>query len=112
MAAVERLIKMVLDRPRPFSFEQGIKMLQPKQPTDPSFPSGDVLRAWFLALIFSAAIGNGVFFVVITTILAGLVSLGRMVFGVHYLTDVLSGIGLGFLGAGMTIWLWQILNII
>jgi membrane-associated phospholipid phosphatase len=112
IAALERGIKLIFDRSRPYSIEEDIKMLQPQQPSDPSFPSGDVLRAWFLALILSVAVGNSEVFLIISILLASLVSLGRMVFGVHYLTDVLGGTGLGFLGAGTTIWLWQILNII
>lgn len=112
LAALERAIKLIIDRPRPYSSEEDIKMLQPQQPSDPSFPSGDVLRIWFLVLILSVAVGNSILFMIVSFILAGLVSLGRMVFGVHYPTDVLGGAGLGLLGAGITIWLWQFLNII
>lgn len=112
LAALERAIKLIIDRPRPYSSEEDIKMLQPQQPSDPSFPSGDVLRIWFLVLILSVAVGNSILFMIVSFILAGLVSLGRMVFGVHYPTDVLGGAGLGLLGAGITIWLWQFLNIL
>lgn len=87
-------------------------MLQPQEPGDPSFPSGDALRVWFLALILTIAMGNSLPLGIIMAFVAALVSVGRMVLGVHYPTDVLAGIGLGFLGAGTTIWFWQMLNLL
>ena len=112
MAAIETGIKKTLDRPRPFNADPEINMLQPREPDDPSFPSGDTLRIWFLVLILSIVLGNNLLFAIIAAIMAGLVSLGRMVFGVHYLTDVLAGAGLGFLGAGMTAWIWHLFQLI
>ena len=112
VAGLEKIVKITFDRSRPFSADQDIQMLQPREPVDPSFPSGDALRIWFLVLILSVALGNSLFFGIITAILAVLITLGRMVFGVHYLTDVLSGTGLGFLGAGTTIWLWRIFQLL
>ena len=112
VAVIEMTFKKAFNRPRPFSAEQDIKMLQPLQPTDPSFPSGDAMRIWFLVLILSGASGNPLLFGIIAGLLAGFVSLGRMVFGVHYLTDVLAGAGLAFLGAGWTFWAWQLFQIL
>lgn len=87
-------------------------MAQPQKPTDPSFPSGDAFRIWYLVLILIAASGSNQVLGFIAILLAVLVSLGRMILGVHYLTDVLAGAGLGFLGAGTTIWLWHLFNLL
>lgn len=107
MAGLEKLVKITYPRDRPYSVLEDIQMLQPRQPEDSSFPSGDAMRIWFLALIFAIALGNNLLFGFISILLAVLVSLGRMVLGVHFLSDVLAGAGLGLLGAGTTIWLWQ-----
>jgi len=112
MAGLEKLIKSTFLRPRPFAALEKVQMLQPAQPTDPSFPSGDALRVWFLVLILGIALGNYLSFGLLSILLAVLVSLGRMFMGVHYLTDVLAGAGLGFLGAGTTIWLWQLFHLL
>lgn len=107
VAGLEKVVKGTFQRSRPFSTHEEIQMLQPREPTDPSFPSGDALRIWFLVLVLIFVLGNPLFFGFLSIILAALVSLGRMVFGVHYFTDVLAGTGLGFLAAGTTVWLWQ-----
>ena len=109
---VETLIKFTFNRSRPFSVHQDLQMLQPSEPQDPSFPSGDALRIWFLVIILSIVLGNNLVFGIIAFLLAMLVSLGRMIFGVHFLTDVLAGTGLGILGAGTTIWLWRFFNLL
>jgi membrane-associated phospholipid phosphatase len=112
VAGLETVVKLTFNRERPFSVHKDVQMLQPREPGDPSFPSGDALRIWFLVLIFSIAFGNSLGFGVISFLLAVLVSLGRMILGVHFLTDVIAGTGLGILGAGTTIWLWQMLHLL
>lgn len=112
IAGLEKLLKITFQRDRPYKLFQDIQMLQPSEPVDQSFPSGDALRIWFLAMILAVAMGNSLLLVVITALLASLVSVGRMVLGVHFPTDVLTGVGLGFLGAGTTIWLWQIFHLL
>lgn len=111
-AGLERAIKVFMDRSRPFRVHQEVESLQPLEPLDPSFPSGDALRIWFLVLILSSAMGNSLFLGILSITLAGLVSLGRIVFGVHYFTDVLAGAGLGLLGGGLTIWLWHSMHLL
>jgi len=111
-AGLEKAVKGTLDRSRPFLVHQEVEMLQPRKPDDPSFPSGDALRIWFLVLILPIALGDSLLFGMLSITLAVLVSLGRIVLGVHYITDVLSGAGLGFLGAGTTIWLWHSMQLI
>jgi len=113
IVGLENLIKNTFTRARPYSTISEIKMLQPVEPTDPSFPSGDTLRVWYLALILPAiAAGQNPILLIACVSLAILVSLGRMVMGVHYITDTVSGAGLGLLGAGTTIWLWNYLAIL
>ncbi|MCJ7734123.1 MAG: phosphatase PAP2 family protein [Anaerolineales bacterium] len=112
IVGIEQLIKQLFHRVRPFSVHTSIAMLQPLEPHDSSFPSGDALRVWYIALILPMAAGNSIPFLIGTITLALFVSLGRIVLGVHYLTDTLAGIGLGLLGAGTTIWLWHFFNLL
>jgi len=110
--AFEMLVKIAIKRPRPFSADQHILMLQPKEPTDTSFPSGDTMRVWYLAVIIPIIAGGSPSLMIVSASLALFVSLGRLVMGVHYPTDVLAGAGLGILGGGATVWLWQLLSLI
>lgn len=112
VVGLEMVIKKTLKRDRPYLAHDDLDMLQPWEPSDPSFPSGDALRIWFLVLVLSIAMGNNLLLGILSALLAGLVSFGRIIFGVHYLSDVLAGIGLGFLGAGTTIWVWQAFNLL
>ena len=109
---IEYLLKTLYFRKRPYAAHHEIAMLQPLEPSDSSFPSGDTMRVWYLALIISASAGDSVFFLGAIISLAILVTLGRLVMGVHYLTDTLTGAGLGILEAGTTIWLWNLLKIL
>lgn len=108
---IERLIKSAFNRRRPFQDHPQIAMLQPREPHDPSFPSGDALRIWYLALIISALLSSPAFMLAVIA-LALAVSLGRLVMGVHYPSDVLGGAGLGVAAAGFAIWLWQFFHLI
>lgn len=109
---IENILKNTLNRPRPYTAHPDINMLQPNSSVDPSFPSGDTLRIWYLALILPAAAGGSGLFLTAFLLLAILVTLGRMIMGVHYLTDTIAGIGLGLLGAGTTLWLWHLLQLL
>ena len=107
---IENLIKRSHARPRPFQALHGIHMLQPRQPRDPSFPSGDALRAWFLASLIPLALGAGypllqVVTLLVTGVLAALVSLGRIAMGVHYPSDVIGGAGLGLIASGAVLFI-------
>ena len=102
---IENLIKRAHARPRPFQALHDIHMLQPRRPLDPSFPSGDALRAWFLALLVPLVLGSGYpilqgITALLTSALASLVSLGRIAMGVHYPSDVIAGAGLGLIASG------------
>ena len=100
---IERLVKMSFKRPRPFMELSGIAMLQPRQPADPSFPSGDALRAWFLAIALTGSFHATGWWFVAAGVLAFLITLGRVALGVHYPLDALGGAGLGLLFAGLSL---------
>lgn len=102
---VERAIKLLIKRERPFIQSAEVTMKQPKLPSDPSFPSGDTLRIWFLAVGITLALQAHWIIIIFAMIFATLVSLGRIAFGVHYPMDVLGGYGLGLLSSGVLIYL-------
>lgn len=101
IASLEWGIKRSLQRARPFSVLPNVEMEQPRPPHDASFPSGDAMRIWFLALALPAVLGLPLLMGAGACLLALIVSLGRVALGVHYPLDVLAGIGLGTLGAGV-----------
>lgn len=93
-------LKRIVARPRPSPAIEGFKLFLPP-PTCGSFPSGHTAASFsfFFALLFLAhpwAIFVGVW--------AALVSFSRLYLGVHYLSDILGGLLLGFLSA------WAILQ--
>ena len=98
LAALEPAVKRLLRRPRPFTYLSDVQVQQPRRPHDPSFPSGDAMRVWFLAPLAATLLGGGALLWGILIALAALVSLGRVALGVHHPLDVLAGAGLGLLG--------------
>ncbi len=105
---LERLLKERIRRPRPFeAMPQEVQMGQPRRPRDPSYPSGDALRAWLLALTVARLLPPPWGWALVG--LATLVSFGRIALGVHYPLDVVSGTGLGFLAAALAVWLQGLL---
>jgi membrane-associated phospholipid phosphatase len=111
-AAIEMLIKVSLNRKRPFQNQPKILMLQPQEPSDPSFPSGDTFRIWYLALTLAFVFGNDPNVLMAMILIALLVSVGRLAMGVHYFTDILAGAGLGLIAAGTAIWVWFYLGLL
>jgi undecaprenyl-diphosphatase len=97
LAALVLLIKLTIRRQRPEGKWGAIY-----RNTDPhSFPSGHAARAVFLAVL---ATGLGpAWFAVILVIWAPLVSVARVALGVHYVSDVLAGIVLGFIAGMVTL---------
>jgi undecaprenyl-diphosphatase len=84
-----------VDRDRPYDVLNELKILIERQP-DSSFPSGHAANSLASAIVFFKLFENkkskfGV-------LVAGLVmALSRVYVGVHYLSDVLVGIGVGIL---------------
>ncbi len=100
-AGLERSIKLLLRRQRPFQVLPATHMTQPRQPADPSFPSGDALRLWFMAGVLFFWLGSTPL-ALVALALAALTSLGRIGLGVHYPLDVVAGSGLGWFFAALT----------
>ena len=92
------LIGLVDYVPRPFVAERFVPLIQ--HPPDSSFPSDHLAAlgalcgaAWFTARKLS----------VVTAVVAAAVAFARVYVGVHWVTDVVAGFGLGVL-AGIVVW--------
>lgn len=99
--SLERMIKVAIRRPRPFSALPDVAMAQPRQPIDASFPSGDALRAWFLAILLPPLFDLPGYWFLLAFLLALMITLGRIAMGVHYPLDAVAGAGIGILFAGL-----------
>lgn len=97
----EAVVKKSIKRQRPFASLPGVSMSQPRKPHDPSFPSGDTLRVWYLVLLLPFLFPLSVGVLLACYSIAVLISVGRMALGVHYPLDVLGGLSLGMLFAGI-----------
>lgn len=95
LAVIVLGIKFTVRRKRPAG-----KWGQIYRATDPhSFPSGHAARAFLFAtiLLFMGPIGLAV----IMVIWAPIVSMARVIMGVHYLSDVLAGAIIGIIAGGL-----------
>ncbi|MEW5961422.1 MAG: phosphatase PAP2 family protein [Chloroflexota bacterium] len=90
-AVLVLVLKFAIRRRRPEGEWGGIY-----RATDPhSFPSGHATRAFMLATM---AIGLGpIWFAIALVIWAPLVAIARVAMGVHYISDVAAGLGIGVL---------------
>ena len=103
IAIIERIIKSRLQRERPFHQVPETKLHQPNPPKDPSHPSGDAMRVWYMAIVFPFALNLPWPVTLTACFVAAILSLGRIALGVHYPLDVAGGTGLGLFAAGFTI---------
>lgn len=99
-AAIERAVKLIVRRPRPFIDVPDAILRQTPIPKDDSFPSGDATRIWFIFSVIFFGLDLAPIFSLTTGILAVLVSMGRIRLGAHYPLDVWAGSCIGF-GAGL-----------
>ena len=99
-AGIDRSIKILFQRRRPFELQPGTMMLQPHKPSDPSFPSGDTFHIWFVMLTLTQIFHLPILLIVGCALLAILVSLGRIALGVHFPLDIIAGAGIGIAAAG------------
>jgi undecaprenyl-diphosphatase len=101
---IERAVKLTVARPRPFEIDRDVLLRLGQSPRDPSFPSGDAARAWYLAGVILLGLRIPAPFGLAALVLAGLVGLSRVRGGVHFPSDVWAG---SWLGLGMAlIWVW------
>jgi membrane-associated phospholipid phosphatase len=99
--AITKGLKVAIGRRRPFSAEPGVVVRLPRLPTDPSFPSGDAMRAAFLGGLALSAPQVPPWGAALCLLASVLVALGRVRAGAHYPLDAWAGLLLG-LGAALT----------
>ena len=93
-------VKIVARRARPFEQDGRVVLRLARRPVDAAFPSGDAMRAGFLAVVAWAVVPAMGW---LAATLAVIVGLGRVRAGVHYPLDVWAGWCLG-VGASLA-WL-------
>lgn len=93
--ALTRAIKLVARRPRPYVTLPSVVVRLPRLPTDPSFPSGDAMRAAFLGGLALAAAALPPWAAGSAMALVLIVGVARVRSGAHYPLDVWAGAMLG-----------------
>ncbi len=97
LIAGNMILKPLIARPRPFALDTTLPLLI-NAPTDFSFPSGHTYSSFAAAfsLLFSKKNGINMPWIAAAFLLAALIAFSRLYLCVHYPTDVLAGIILGF----------------
>ncbi|ERJ11306.1 phosphatase PAP2 family protein [Haloplasma contractile] len=91
----EMFLKEVLKRERPYHFMDGIQLLI-EEPTSHSLPSGHTASAFAAAFTLFKFYKKTIYAILIFG-LAGLMAFTRLYLTVHYPTDILAGILVGYL---------------
>ncbi len=104
-AGIERGLKLLIQRPRPYLRSGAIELRQGAVPTDASFPSGDAARVWFVVGSMVSGLEPRPTLAWLAVVVAVMVSWGRVRPGAHYPLDVWSGGWLGF-GIGCSWGAW------
>lgn len=97
--ALALTISFSVRRPRPYETSKEMLHLKPLIYT-PSFPSGHATAAFATAGVHLAAAYSGQepwFLALFAVVIAAAISVGRVMVGMHYLTDVIGGMILGLL---------------
>ena len=89
-------IKKYMNRDRPFESREDIKILE-RRPTSRSFPSWHAYNIVSQGLLLAYLL-NSLVLVIIVLILTAVISFSRIQLGVHYPSDVIFGVFIGFLG--------------
>lgn len=102
------LLKMVIGRPRPATVF-GDQILALSHATSQALPSGHATKAFALALPVLFFVGRrpgsqGLWRLLVGVLALG-VALSRILLGAHYVSDVVAGMGMAFLGLPIAIWL-------
>ncbi len=101
------LMKEVFDRPRPF-VEYPDQITALSHPATPSLPSGHAAKSMALAIPFVLFVSNvppwNVLFKAAVLLAAIAVGYARVVLGVHYLSDVLAGMGVAIGALPLAVW--------
>jgi membrane-associated phospholipid phosphatase len=101
------LMKEVFDRPRPF-VEYPDQITALSNPPTPSLPSGHATKSMALAIPFVIFVSNipswNVLFKAAVLLAAIAVGYARIVLGVHYLSDVLAGMGVAIGTLPLVVW--------
>jgi membrane-associated phospholipid phosphatase len=89
-----KAVKLLARRARPFEQDGRVVVRLPRRPVDAAFPSGDAMRAAFLAGVAWAVVPAAGWMAAPVAVIVGL---GRIRAGVHYPLDVWAGwcVGLG-----------------
>lgn len=88
------LVKVIVERSRPFLALQGIRVIGWREPGK-SFPSGHTSQAFFMLTLISHHFAQGGLISAALYALAGLVGFTRVYVGAHYPRDVIGGAILG-----------------
>lgn len=98
--ATNQVISHLWERPRPFVAHEQATHLLAARSADPSFPSDHAAVAFAIAFgVFAFSRRAGIGFLVAAT----LISLSRIALGLHYPTDVLAGLAIGFASAMLVV---------
>ena len=98
------VLKNVVARARPFDTYSDIIPLIAK-PTDYSFASGHTTCSFAAAVSLSRFLNRPL--AIVSLVFAALVSFSRLYLGVHYPTDVLVGLAIGFFGSFFIYYLYS-----
>lgn len=100
-------LKNMVARVRPYDTYSALIPLISKQ-KDWSFPSGHTCASFASAFVYIRLLPKK--YGILTMILACLIAFSRLYLGVHYPTDVLAGIVIGWLASVIAIWLVHYLS--
>ena len=105
-AGLNAAIKLILDIPRPYTYDLRIRPLDTLTAPGSSFPSG---HAQNIATFLTAACLSfrRAWVVVLSAILCLVVAFSRLYLGVHTIVDVLAGLTVGIFWAWLVFWLTQ-----